>query len=246
MTRSLDLNADVGEDSGYDEQLLDVVTSANIACGFHAGDPATMRRLCVRCAERGVAVGAQVSYRDREGFGRRDMEVGYDDLLADVLDQLELLAAAAESQSMQVAYLKPHGALYHRVARDRDQARAVVDAAATMQLPVLGLPGAVLLELATERGLRVALEFFADRAYAADGTLVPRSDPQALVRDPDVVATRVRRLVDTGTVVAADGAVVPVHADSICVHSDTPDAPAVAHAVAAALRERSFSVRHPW
>lgn len=242
----MDLNADVGEGCPHDEQLLDVVTSANVACGFHAGDLVTMRRLCGWCAERGVAVGAQVSYRDREGFGRRDMAVGYDDLLADVLEQIGLLAAAAESQSVEVAYLKPHGALYHRVARDSDQARAVADAAATMQLPVLGLPGAVLLQLASERGLRVAREFFADRAYAADGTLVPRSDPQALVSDPGVVATQIRRLVDTGTVIAADGTVVPVHADSICVHSDTPNAPAVAHAVAAALRGRSFSVRHPW
>ncbi len=242
----MDLNADVGEGGDYDDELLAVITSANVACGFHAGDEETMRRLSGECARRGIAVGAQVSYRDREGFGRRPTEIGYDDLLADVLEQLAVLAAAAAAASAAVAYVKPHGALYNRVVADRRQARAVVAAAAAMRLPVLGLPGSVLLELAAERGLWVAREFFADRAYAPDGTLVPRSQPGALVSEAQAVAERTLLLLDSGTVIASDGAVVPVQADSICVHGDTADAPALAHAVVAALRERSIDLRAPW
>ena len=241
MAGSLDLNADVGEGFPYDESLLELISSANIACGFHAGDPGTMRWLCGLCAERGVAVGAQVSYRDRDGFGRRDIEIGYDDLLADVVEQRQMLNAAADSAGVQVRYLKPHGALYNRTVWDREQARAVVDAAAG--LAVLGLPGSVLLEEVARAGLRGVREFFADRGYSPDGTLVPRSATGALVSGAAAVAARVTQLVTAGTVTAIDGSTVAVQADSICVHGDIEDAVGLARAVAAVLEERSIAMR---
>ena len=243
MGRSLDLNADVGEGFPFDRDLLDVISSANIACGFHAGDEATMRELCAWCAERGVAVGAQVSYRDRAGFGRREVEIGYDDLRADVAEQLALLDRAAEAAGVRVAYLKPHGALYNRAGWDHEQAGAVVDSAKVAGLPVLGLPGSVILALAGAAGLPTAREFFADRGYAADGTLVSRSEPTALVTEPALVAERVSRLVETGTVVAVDGSTVDVPADSICVHGDTHGALHLAHAVATVLADHDVDIR---
>lgn len=233
MLESLDLNADVGEGFPYDAALLQVVTSANIACGFHAGDAATMRWLCGLCAEHGVAVGAQVSYRDQAGFGRRDVEIGYDDLLADLVEQREALAGAAAAAGVRVRYVKPHGALYHRAGWDADQARAVVDAADGV--PVLGRPGSVLLDLAERSGGRGVPELFADRGYRADGSLVPRADAGALLVDIDAVRARVRRFARSGTVTAVDGSVVSVDAESICVHGDTADAVGLARAVAAAL-----------
>ncbi len=199
-------------------------------------------RLCAWCAERGIAIGAQVSYRDRAGFGRRDVEIGYDDLRADIAEQLALLARAAEAAGVRVAYLKPHGALYNRAAWDREQASAVVDSAKLASLPVLGLPGSVILALAGDAGLPVAREFFADRGYAADGTLVPRSEPTALVTQPAQVAERVGLLVDSGTVVAVDGSTVDVPADSICVHGDTSGALDLARAVATVLAEHDIGI----
>ncbi len=240
MGRSLDLNADVGEGFPYDAALLELISSANVACGFHAGDAVTMRWLCEACAERGVVVGAQVSYRDREGFGRRDLEIEYDDLLADVLEQLEQLRAQAVRAGVTVRYVKPHGALYNRAWWDPEQARAVVDAAGG--LPVLGLPGSALLHRAAEAGLRGVREFFADRGYRADGSLVPRSDPGALVSDPAAVSQRIRRLVDLGTVTAVDGGVVPIRPESICVHGDADDALGLVKAVSGALAASQITI----
>lgn len=241
MLQAIDLNADVGEGFPYDPALLDVISSANIACGFHAGDKDLMRRSCSRCAELGVAVGAQVSYRDRAGFGRRTVEIGYDDLRADLAEQREVLDATARVAGLRVSYLKPHGALYHRVVWDHEQAAAVVDAAEG--LAVLGLPGSVLLEQAATAGLQVAREFFADRGYAGNGNLLPRSHPSAVVSSPAAAADRVARLVEDGTVIAVDGATVEVPADSICVHGDTKGAPEIARAVASVLAEHSVAVR---
>lgn len=237
---SLDLNADVGEGLPHDELLLGVITSANIACGFHAGDADTMRRLCEMCAERDVAVGAQVSYRDRAGFGRRDVEIGYDDLFDDLVAQRQMLNAAAAGAGVGVRYVKPHGALYNRTVWDPEQARAVVDAAAG--LPVLGLPGSLLLRQTVEAGVRGVREFFADRGYAPDGTLVPRSKPGALISAPTAVTERVTRLVDTQTVTAVDGSAVEVAAESICVHGDSEDAVGLARAAAAALIARGITI----
>jgi 5-oxoprolinase (ATP-hydrolysing) subunit A len=223
---TVDLNADVGEGVGDDEGLLGVVTSANVACGFHAGDPATMQSVCRVAVAHGVAVGAQVSYRDREGFGRRFIDVGTDELTADVLYQVGALDAVARHCGTQVAYVKPHGALYNAVVTDELQAAAVVAAIQDYndRLPVLGLPGSRLLDLADAAGLPQVNEAFADRAYTPAGTLVPRTQPAAVLTDPDTVVAQAVRIATAGEVVAADGTIVKVTAQSMCVHGDTPGA----------------------
>src|SRR4051812_39886087 len=196
-TASIDLNADLGEGFGRwrltdDERLLSVVTSANVACGFHAGDAATMRRVCDLAAERGVRIGAQVSYRDLAGFGRRAMDVPPDELAAEVAYQIGALRVFAEAAGAEVSYVKPHGALYNRTVRDEEQARAVVEGVRLVGggLPVLGLPGSQLLSVAEELGLAPVREAFADRAYTPEGTLVPRREPNAVVEDADAVVRR--------------------------------------------------------
>ncbi|MFI7585968.1 LamB/YcsF family protein [Spongisporangium articulatum] len=243
----MDLNADVGESFGRwtlgdDDTLLTVVTSANVACGFHAGDPPTVRRSCVTAAVHGVAIGAQVAYRDLAGFGRRfvDMEPG--DLRDDVLYQLGALEAFARSAGGRVTYVKPHGALYHATRDDAGQAQAVVEAAAEFDpsLAVLGLPGSQLLAAAADAGLRGVTEAFADRRYTADGGLVPRSRPDAVITDPDAVAEQVTRMVTAGEVVADDGTVVPLRPESICVHGDSPGAVDLARRVRRALVDAGF------
>jgi UPF0271 protein len=241
-----DLNADVGEGFGFDDELLDVISSANVACGFHAGDPLTMRTLCSWAAERDVAVGAQVSYRDAEGFGRRDVEIAEPDLVADLTEQVEALAAAARDASTSVRYLKPHGALYNRCVHDPEHARAVVSVASTYALPLLGLPGSVLLEVASATGLSVRREFFADRAYDAAGHLVARSKPGAVIEEAALVVARVRRLVRSGVVVSVDGGELDVAADSICVHGDTAGAASLARSVRQALEAEGVSVVACW
>ncbi|HSF98973.1 MAG TPA: 5-oxoprolinase subunit PxpA [Ornithinibacter sp.] len=245
----LDLNADLGESFGTwvlgdDEAMLDVVTSANVACGFHAGDPRTIRRTVALAAERGVVVGAQVGYRDLAGFGRRRIDMDPDDLTADVLYQLGALEAMCRVAGTRVAYVKPHGALYTTAAVDEPQARAIVDAVAAYDhtLPLLGLPGSVLLRVAHERGLTTVGEAFADRGYLPDGNLVPRSQPGSLVLDPGEVAERVVRLAVSGEVVAIDGSVVPVAARTVCTHGDTPDAVSLARAVRSALARAGVAV----
>ncbi|MDQ1688096.1 MAG: 5-oxoprolinase (ATP-hydrolyzing) subunit [Frankiaceae bacterium] len=218
----IDLNADLGEGFGPwrltdDEALLDVVTSANVACGFHAGDPSTMSRVAELAAARGVRVGAQVGYRDLVGFGRRDLDVSAADLTADIRYQIGALAGFAE-----VVYIKPHGALYNRVVHDELQAGAVVTAAQRAGLPLLGLPGSVALEKAAATGVRVVREGFPDREY--DGPrLRPRSQPGAVIDDPQEVARRAVAMARSGDV------------DSLCVHGDTPGAVHIAVAVRAAL-----------
>src|SRR3954471_3690100 len=209
---TVDLNADVGESFGRwtlgdDAAVLAVVTSANVACGFHAGDPPTLRRTCELAAAGGVALGAQVSYRDLVGFGRRFMAVPPAELRDDVLYQLAALAGFARIAGSAVTYLKPHGALYNAVVTDEEQAAAVVAAVVEYDagLAVLGLPGSALLRAARAAGLRTICEVFADRAYTPEGRLVPRSDPGALVSDPAVVAERALRMVTQGDVVTPDG-----------------------------------------
>jgi len=227
----MDLNADLGEGFGAwrlgdDEALLDVVTSANVACGFHAGDPSTMRRVCAAAAARGVAIGAQVGYRDLAGFGRRRIDYDPDELRDDLLYQIGALDAFARLVGSRVSYVKPHGALYNTAVRDERQAGAVVAAVAgyDASLPVLGLPGSALLRLAADAGLRPVEEGFADRRYRADGTLTPRTEPDALLTGTDEVVAQALRLA-TGT-----GRVA-----SLCLHGDTPGAVSLANAVRAAL-----------
>jgi UPF0271 protein len=238
VTATVDLNADLGEGFGVwrlgdDDALLDVVTSANVACGFHAGDPATMRRVCTRAAAAGVTVGAQVSYRDLAGFGRRFLDVDPAELADEVLYQLAALDGIARASGTDVGYLKPHGALYNAAVHHEGHAQAVVDAVVAHDptLPVLGLPGSALLRAAEAAGLQAVPEGFADRGYTPEGRLVPRSRPDALVTDPDAVVERSVRMAESGTVVAVDGTVLNLPIRSLCVHGDTPGAVDLARGV---------------
>ena len=246
---SIDLNADLGEGFGRwrltdDEQLLSVVTSANVACGFHAGDAATMRRVCELAAERGVRIGAQVSYRDLAGFGRRAMDVPPAELAAEVAYQIGALEVFARAAGTRVSYVKPHGALYNRVVRDEEQAGAVVDGVllADATLPVLGLPGSRLLEYAEKAGLPAVTEAFADRAYTEEGTLVPRAHEGAVVTDPEAVVERSVGLARDGWVDAHSGARVEVRARSLCLHGDTPGAVELARLVRERLQASGVRV----
>jgi UPF0271 protein len=249
MTVRMDLNADVGESFGTwvlgdDEAMLEVVTSANVACGFHAGDPTTIRRTVARAAERGVVVGAQVGYRDLAGFGRRRIDMEAADLTADVLYQLGALEAMCRVAGTRVAYVKPHGALYTTAAVDEGQARAVVEAVLEYDpaLPLLCQPGSVLHAVAEQADLTVVGEAFADRGYLPDGRLVPRSLAGALVTDADAVASRVLRIATEGTVVAVDGSLVALPARSVCTHGDTPGAVELAGAVRTRLEAAGITV----
>jgi 5-oxoprolinase (ATP-hydrolysing) subunit A len=245
----IDLNADLGEGFGRwtltdDERLLSVVTSANVACGFHAGDPGTMRRVCALAAERGVRVGAQVSYRDLAGFGRRSMDVPAQELADEVSYQIGALQVFARAAGATVAYVKPHGALYNRVVCDADQAAAVVEGIrlAGAALPVLGLPGSALHAAAERAGLPVVPEAFADRAYTAGATLVPRGTPGAVVTDPDAVVRRSVLIARERRVESVDGTPITVAARSLCVHGDTPGAAEIAGRVRAALEAAGVRV----
>ncbi|MDF2093058.1 LamB/YcsF family protein [Knoellia sp. 3-2P3] len=238
----IDLNSDLGEsfgrwELGDDEAVLAIVTSANIACGFHAGDPAGLLRTCEQAAGRGVVVGAQVAYRDLAGFGRRFMDVEPAELTAEVVYQIGALQGMCVAAGTTVRYVKPHGALYNAVVHHESQAAAVVEAVRRYDptLAVLGLPGSVLLDLAREAGLRTVAEAFADRGYTPEGTLVPRTQPGALLHAPQEIAQRTVRLVTEGKVTAVDGTDIELSADSVCVHGDTPGAVAIATAVREAL-----------
>ena len=234
----IDLNADMGESFGRwtlgdDSGLLRIVTSANIACGFHAGDPATLVSTCRGAVERGVVIGAHVGYRDVPGFGRRFIDMEPDDLFADVLYQIGALDGIARANGGRVAYIKPHGALYNTVVHHAAQARAVVKAVVAYEqdLALLGLPGSILLDVGLSQGLCTVREAFADRAYTREGTLVSRREPASVLHDPGEVATRVVRMVTDHRITAIDGTEITLEADSICVHGDSPDAVKTAVAV---------------
>ncbi len=236
--QSVDLNADLAEgfgvwELGDDAAMLDIVTSANLACGFHAGNPVGLARTCHAAAQRGVRIGAQVGYFDLGGFGRRRIEVAPAELTADVIYQIGALQALARAAGSVLGYVKPHGALYNTIVTDREQARAVAEAVRAVDpgLPVLGLAGSVFFDEARRLGLRTVAEAFADRAYRPDGTLVPRTDDAAVLRDPEQIAHRVLTMVESGTVTAVDGTVIAVAAESICVHGDSPGAVGIAGAV---------------
>jgi 5-oxoprolinase (ATP-hydrolysing) subunit A len=245
----LDLNSDLGEGFGAwhltdDDALLDVVTSANVACGFHAGDPSTMRKVCAAAAQRGVVVGAQVSYRDLAGFGRRFIDMVPAELSDDVLYQIGALEAFAKAAGTRVGYVKPHGALYNATVHHERQAQAVVDAVrAYGELPILGLPGSKLLAATERAGLPGVREAFADRGYTPEGTLVPRTEPNALLTDTDAVVARAVRLAERGEIVAVDGTVLSSPARSLCLHGDTPGAVRHATAVRAALESAGVPIR---
>ncbi|MGC4768783.1 LamB/YcsF family protein [Micromonospora sp. RB23] len=245
----MDLNADLGEGFGIwrlgdDDALLALVTSANVACGFHGGDPSTMRRVCEGAVRHGVAVGAQVGYRDLAGFGRRRIAYDFAELRDEITYQLGALDAFCRIFRTRVRYLKPHGALYHAAATDESQAAAVVAAVSdhNPDLPVLCLPGSTLAQLAVGAGLPVVAEAFADRGYLPNGSLVPRGTPGALISDPEEVATRAVRMATERTVVAVDGTVIPCPVESICVHGDTPGAVSATELVRASLIDAGVTV----
>lgn len=246
----IDLNSDLGEgfgawSMGDDAAMLGIVTSANIACGFHAGDPAGMLRTLRAAAARGVAVGAHVGYRDLAGFGRRAMDVGAEDLFADVLYQIGALQALAAAAGTRVAYVKPHGALYNTIASDARQADAVIAGvlAVDPSLPLVCLAGAPICDRARAAGLPVVAEAFADRAYTSSGSLLSRALPNAVLHDPALIATRMLRLVREGCVEAADGSMVSLSAQSICVHGDSPGALAIAGQLRKALEAAGVALR---
>ncbi len=235
---TIDLNADLGESLGQwrmgdDEAMLDVVTSANVACGFHAGDPVTTRKTCEQAIAKGVRIGAHPSYRDLVGFGRNFMDIAPDELAADVLYQLGAIQGFARAAGAEIAYVKPHGALYNAIVSNEAQARAVVEAIKAFQpgLPIMCLPGSVVLRIAAEEGLRPIAEAFCDRGYNPDGTLVSRRLPGAVLHDAQEVAERMLQLVTQGSVVAADGTEIELQADSLCMHGDSPGAVEMAKAV---------------
>jgi UPF0271 protein len=244
MALTVDLNADLGESFGVwtlgdDEAMLGIVTSANVACGFHAGDPALLLRTCRLAAERGVRIGAQVSYRDLAGFGRRFIDVTPEDLTADVIYQIGALQGIAKAAGTVVSYVKPHGALYNSIVNHHEQAHAVAEAvhAVDPELPVLGLSGSVFFGAAEELGLRTVPEAFADRAYRPDGQLVSRRERNAVLHDAPKIADRVASMVNDGRVGAVDGSTIPITVESVCVHGDSPGAVEIATAV----RERLVS-----
>lgn len=242
--RTIDLNADLGEGGPADDDLLGVVSSAGVACGFHAGDPLLVLRTVRRAAELGAAVGAHPSYDDREGFGRRDVDIEPDRLHADLVYQLGAIRALAAAAGAAVRFVKPHGALYNRAAGDPAVADVVIAAVRdTGGLPLLALAGSPLVERAGTAGLEVHGEAFADRAYRPDGTLVPRGEPGAVIEDADAVVGQALDLALGRGVAAIGGGRVGVTASSLCLHGDTPRAVRLARAVRAALEGAGVAVR---
>ena len=246
---AIDLNSDLGESYGAwamgdDVAMIDVVSSANVACGFHAGDPAGILRTMRAAAQRGVAIGAHVSYPDIVGFGRRDMDIAPADLMADVIYQIGALRGLATAAGTTVSYVKPHGALYNRIAIDAVQAAAVIEAIRTVDpsLVLLGLANAPILEQARAAGLVCVAEAYADRAYTREGRLVPRREPGAVLHDPAVIVRRMVRLAMDRTLEAIDGSVIHIDAESICVHGDSPSAVAIAREVRRGLEAQGVTV----
>ena len=247
--KTIDLNSDLGESYGAwrmgdDAAMLEVVSSANVACGFHAGDPAGILRTVKSAAQRGVAIGAHVSYPDLAGFGRRDMDIAPADLTADVVYQIGALTGLAAAAGAEVRYVKPHGALYNRIAVDAVQGAAVIAAlkAVDPTLVLMGLAGAPILDQARAAGLTVVAEAYADRAYTPAGHLVPRREAGAVLHDASLIAARMVRLATEGVVEAIDGSVIRIDAQSICVHGDSPGAVAIAREVRGRLEAAGIAI----
>ncbi|HSE52360.1 MAG TPA: 5-oxoprolinase subunit PxpA [Gemmatimonadales bacterium] len=245
----VDLNADIGESFGRyelpgEDELLSLITSANVACGFHAGDPIVMQRTVSAAAGRGVTVGAHPGYRDLIGFGRRELAATATEIAADVVYQVGALDAFCRTAGTRVRYVKLHGALYHRAADDKDVAKAVAFALRQLdqELVVLGPEGSAMLQAANATGLDVAREAFVDRAYQPDGRLVPRNLPGAVLDDAESIAERALRMVQDRYVVAIDGTRCIVRADSLCVHGDGPKAVAVVRAVRQRFDQEGISL----
>ncbi|MDR0435871.1 MAG: LamB/YcsF family protein [Propionibacteriaceae bacterium] len=249
----IDMNSDLGEafgswTMGDDEAMLAIVTSANVACGFHAGDPLVLRRTCEAAARAKVGVGAHPGYPDLVGFGRRRLDCTPEEVAADVAYQVAALVGVAKSVGAKVTHVKPHGALYNVIAKDATLARAVAGAIAEVapKLAVLTLPGSAMAAEAQALGLRVVAEAFADRAYNADGSLVDRRVGGAVLHDIDHICERMVMLATTGVIETVAGQQIELAAESICVHGDTPGAVAIAQAVRAALETAGVQVLGLW
>ncbi|MFN4231842.1 LamB/YcsF family protein [Thermus sp.] len=246
----IDLNADAGESYGaftygHDRQIFPLVTSVNLACGFHGGSPVRMREAVALAKAHGVAVGAHPGFPDLVGFGRRDMALSPEEVYADVLYQIGALYAFMKAEGLRLHHVKPHGAMYLRACRDRETARAIAEAVRSFdpEVPLVVLPGTVYEEEARKAGLRVVLEAFPERAYLKNGQLAPRSLPGSWISDPEEAARRALRMVVEGKVEALDGGEVEVRAETLCIHGDNPNAPKVALAVRRALEEAGIGVR---
>ena len=246
----VDLNADVGESFGawslgQDPALMSSITSANVACGFHAGDPGVMRATVALATEHGVAVGAHPGFPDLAGFGRRELQVSPRDVEDFVVYQVGALAGIAAAQGVRLQHVKPHGALFNMAVRDAALADAIARAVALIDKSMIlfGLPGSELVAAGARAGLRTACEVFADRAYRSDGTLVPRSEEGAVIHDAAAVEQRVIAMVRDQAVQAIDGTRVPLTVDTICVHGDTPGAAELAARVRAALETAGVNVK---
>lgn len=241
---AIDINADVGEGMD-DEELFPYVTSANVACGFHAGDPSTMDKTVAKALARGVRVGAHPGHADKANFGRIAVEISADELERLVLYQVAALDGFVRARGARLAHVKPHGALYHQANEFPDLARAIAEAVRRFDssLVLVGAPGSLLLEAGREAGLQVAGEGFADRRYRPDGTLVSRKEPGALLTDPAEAAEQAMHLARDGWVVASDGSRVEVKAETICLHGDTPGAASIARSVRERLAAEGIAVK---
>jgi len=246
----IDMNSDLGESLGAwrmgdDATMLGIVSSANVACGFHAGDPAGILDTLQRAHANGVVVGAHVGYRDLFGFGRRNMDVASRDLTADVIYQIGALQGLARAAGTAVRYVKPHGALYNTIAHDRRQADAVIAAikAVDADLTLMALAGSAIVSWARDAGLRVVSEAFADRAYTPEGALVSRRAAGTVLHDTEEISARMLRLVQDGVIPATDGSLVKLQADSICVHGDSPGAVRIAQSLHQHLTQAGVGVR---
>ncbi|HET9013076.1 MAG TPA: 5-oxoprolinase subunit PxpA [Gemmatimonadaceae bacterium] len=246
----IDLNSDLGESfgpwpMGQDAALMDSISSANVACGFHAGDPGAMRATIALAREKGVAIGAHPGFQDLVGFGRREMKATPAEVEDLVLYQVSALAGMASAQGVRLQHVKAHGALYNMAARDRSLAGAIARAVRSFDasLVLFGLPGSELLRAGEDAGLQVASEGFADRAYSPDGSLAPRNAPGAVIHEPEKVVERALAMVEAGRVVATDGTVLRFAVDTLCVHGDTPGAAGLAAELRAGLAQRGVEVR---
>ncbi|CDG89108.1 LamB/YcsF family protein [Xenorhabdus bovienii] len=250
MIKTIDLNSDLGESFGQwkmgnDAEMLGIVSSANVACGFHAGDPVGILQTLKSAKENQVAIGAHVSYPDLVGFGRRSMDIASHELTADVIYQIGALQGLALAAGTSVRYVKPHGALYNTIANDERQALAVIEGILVIDpnLALVGLAGSNILRLAQEKGLKTIAEAFADRAYTAAGELVSRREAGAVLNDANLVAQRMLQLVTEGGVDSIDGKFTPIKADSICVHGDSPGALDMAKQVKKVLRQAGITIQ---
>ena len=245
--RFVDLNADVGEGCGQDAALMRLISSANIACGYHAGDAQSMHEAVALSVTHGVAVGAHPSFPDREHFGRRELQLTSEQIRECVIAQVRWLMDVARSHHTRVCHVKPHGALYNMAARDEAMAEAIVDAVRSVDpsLILFGLAGSALISVGQRRRLRTASEVFADRGYRPDGTLLPRDQPGSVLHEEALVAARAVAMVRDHHVSASDGTAILVEAETICVHGDTPGAAALAARIREALQTAEISVTAP-